>query len=260
MRRYGEGPGVAAHDDEDAHDEDDRAARRTIRLGAVALFVVVIAVVLRLSLLALDDNGSTSSKRSTNQAQAGPVMVEDLGPVPGVELAAYSRNRRAALAAVTGDRVAVASLNAYSTEATVKALAGPLTIVALLVAPPDTAPSTVVGGLGPWADGQATKIREERDEIEKLIPTVTDSAFTDFYTAEVDRLDKAASALTPGSPVVFAAVVRGPAAALQALGARTEVRLVDVGEGARATAQATFRGLRPEEKSTTGDPPIRPAA
>lgn len=251
MRPFGE-PGASASD-------SDRAARWTLRLTAIALFVMVIAVVLRLSLQSL--NGTASSTRAQDApANAGPVTVNDLGPQPGIDVADYSRNRRAALAAAgTGERVAVVSLNAYSTEAQTKAFAGSLPVLALLVAGPDSAPSPVVGSLSTWAGGQSTKIRDERDEIQKLLPTVTDSAFKDFYTSEVDRLDKAASALTPASPVVFAVVVRGPPAALQALGARSGIRLVDVGDGPQAGAQASFRGLRPEETATTGDPPIRPA-
>jgi hypothetical protein len=254
LQRYGEPAGVTSTD------TDERAARWTLRLAAVALFVVVIAVVLRLSLGALDGGGSSRAATPGTPAKAGTVTVDDLGPQPGVDLATYSQNRRAALAAATGDRVAVVSLKAYSTEAQAKALAANLPVVALLVAPPDSAPSTVVGSLATWANTQTAKIRDERDEIGKLLPTVTDTAFKDFYTAEVDRLDKAANALTPGSAVVFAAVVRGPASALQGLGARPDVRLVDVGDGSDASANATFRGMRPEETATAGTPPIRPAA
>jgi len=253
LQRYGERAGVSAPD-------TDRAARWTLRLTAVALFVVVIAVVLRLSLSSLDGRTTSSPDHAAAQAGGGPVTVTDLGPEPAVDLVAYSRNRKAALAAASAERVAVVSLNAYSTEALVKAMTGSLSVISLLVAAPDAAPSPVVGSLATWANGQTQKIRDERDEIRKLLPTVTDPAFKDFYTAEVDRLDKAASALTPSAPIVFAAVVRGPAAALQALGARSEVRLVDVGEGADVAPKATFRGLRPEEKTVAGDPPIRPAA
>ncbi|MDQ6725647.1 MAG: hypothetical protein M3066_05725 [Actinomycetota bacterium] len=255
MQRYGEPAGARASDS----DRSDRAARWTLRFTAVALFVAVIAVVLRVSLQSLNTSPSSSRDQGGGAATAGPATVDDLGPQPGVDIADYSGNRRAALEAATGERVAVASLNAYSTEAQTRALAGTLPVVALLVAAPGSGPSAVVGSLGTWASAQSAKIRDERNEIEKLLPTVTDTAFKDFYTSEVDRLDKAAGALTPTAPVVFAVVVRGPAATLRALAARPEVRLVDVGDGAQTGAQATFRGLRPEEKATAGDPPLRPA-
>lgn len=251
MQRYGERVGEIPSEDA------DRAARWTIRFLAVALFVAVIAVVLRVSLLSLDDGSSGPAQgRAKNGA---PATVEDLGPEAGVDLAAYAQNRRAALAGVTGDRVAVVSLASYGTEAQARRLVGALPVVALLVAPPDGSPSAVQGDLATWANAQTATIREERDEIRKLIPTVTDAAFKAFYTSEVERLDKAAKALTPTSAMVFGVVVRGPAPALQALAARPEVRLVDVAEGSEPGPEAAYRGLRPEEKVKAGDPAIRPA-
>ncbi len=120
------------------------------------------------------------------------------------------------------------------------------------------APTVVVGDVGNWTIAQTRTLREERDEIRKLIPTVTDEAFKSFYTAEVDRLDKVAGALTPTSPIVFGVVVRGPAQALQALGARSEVRLVDVADGSQAAPEASYRGIRPEEQIKTNQPSTRP--
>lgn len=251
MQRYGEPAGAAPASD------DDRAARWTVRFLAVALFVAVIAVVLRLTLLSLDDEPSPAA-RDDRPAATGPVAVSDLGPEPGVDLAGYIGNRRAALAAATGERVAVVSLASYATAIQARGLAGSLSVVALLVAAPGTAPAVVVGDLTSWANAQTATIREERDEIRKLIPTVTDTAFKDFYTAEVDRLDKAANALTPTSPIVFGVVVRGPAPGLQALGARPEVRLVDVADGSEPGRDAAYRGLRPEEQVSANDPSTRP--
>jgi len=249
LQRYGE-PATAtatATSDTDA----DRAARWTIRLLAVAVFVVVIAIVLRLTVSSLDtSNRSSSSDRAG--AQAGrSTTVDDLGPRPGVEVATYAQNRRGALAGATGDRVAVVSLSSYATEAQARSLVGSFAVVALLVAPSGTAPSTVVGSLTTWANGQTTALRDERDEIRKLLPTVTDPAFKDFYTTEIARLDKAAQAVSPIAPIVFGVVAKGPAAALQTLGARPELRLVDVGEGhrpaprPRIAAYGPRRGSRP---------------
>lgn len=252
MQRYGDHGGGARAPG------TDRAARWTLRLLAVAVFVAVIAAVLAASLLSLDGTGPAPTGRDPGQA-AGPATVEDLGPEPGVELAAYTGNRRAALAAATGDRMAVVSLAAYATEAQARAVAGTLEVVALLVAPAETAPSVVSGSLVAWASGETARIRAERDEIRKLIPTVTDAAFKAFYTSEVDRLDKAANALTPAAAIVFGVVVRGPVPALRVLGTRPEVRLVDVGPASEPGARATYRGIRPEERSVANDPSTRPA-
>lgn len=152
------------------------------------------------------------------------------------------------------------SLTSYATEAQVRALAGQRRVVALLAAPPDANPSAVVGSLATWANTQTAKIRAERDEIRSLLPTVTDAAFKDFYVAEVDRLDKVATALSPTSAVVFGLVVRGPASALKALAGRSDVRLVDVAEGSEPASQASYRGLRPEDRLKANDPSVRPGS
>jgi len=253
LQRYGE-PAATASDT-----DPDRAARWTVRLLAVAVFVVVIAVVLRLTVSSLDKPNRPSMSGRAGAQASGSATVEDLGPQPGVDVMSYAENRRTALAGATGERVSVVSLTAYATEAQARPLVGSLTVVALLVTPPQAAPSTVVGSLTTWANGQTTALRDERDEIRKLLPSVTDPAFTDFYTAEIDRLDQAAKAVSPVAPIVFGLVVKGPAAALQALGGRPGIRLVDVGEGSQAGAKATYRGLRPEEQRKTNDPPTRPA-
>jgi hypothetical protein len=242
-------------------DADDRAARLTVRLLGVGLFVAVLAVTLVVSLASL---GSETATRTVS-APAGqaetvtvPPVVTDLGPLPGVDLAGYIQNRRAALAAARDDRVAVVSLNKYATEAQARAVVGSLPVVALLVAPPGTAPAIVTTDLPTWAKGQTDATRSEQDEIKKLLPTVDDPAFKTFYQSEIDRLTKALKNFAPDGPLVFAVVVRGPATALQALGARPDVRLVDVGDKPQADPKAVFRGLRPEEVAKANDPPLRP--
>ena len=73
------------------------------------------------------------------------------------------------------------------------------------------------------------------------------------------RLDKALKAFAPDSAMVFGVVVKGPAAALKALGAKAEVRLVDVAPNAAPGDKAVYRGLRPEETAKANDPLMRPA-
>jgi hypothetical protein len=243
-------------------DGDERAARWTVRFFAVAVFVAVIGATLVLSLRALDDE-----QRSPESASQ-PANVEtittlppppEVGPEPGTELPAYVTSRKAALAAVQDERVAVVSLAKYATQAQAKTLVGTTPVVALLVAPPGTGPATVTGDLAAWVREQTAATQAERDEIQRLIPTVDDAAFKKFYTEEVARLDKALKSFSPTSAMVFGVVVKGPATALKALGAKAEVRLVDVADNATTDPKAIYRGLRPEETAKANEPPLRPA-
>lgn len=244
------------------NDGDDRAARRTVRLLAVAVFVAVLAVTVYVSLSALGDDpapGGAPAAGGLETVTTLPAPAQ-VGPAPGTDLAGYVTSRKAALAAARDERMAVVSLVKYSTQTQAKAVVGATPIVSLLVAPPGTGPEVVTGDLAAWVKTQTAATIAERDEMKKLIPTVGDPAFKTFYAEEVARLDKALKSLAPDSAMVFGVVVRGPAAALQALGARAEVRLVDVAEtAADAPVDAVYRGLRPEEVAKAGEPPMRPA-
>lgn len=243
------------------HDDDDeRAARWTLRLLAVAVFVAVLSVTTFVSLSALNDDPAPNGADRPGAVETVTTLPApaQVGPAPGTELAGYITSRKAALAAARDERVAVVSLAKYSTQAQAEALVGAPPIVALLVAPPGIGPEVITGDLAAWAKTQTAATTSERDEIRKLIPTVTDPAFKTFYIQEVARLDKALKNFAPDSAMVFGVVVRGPAAALQALGARAEVRLVDVAETASPTADSVYRGLRPEEAAKAGEPALRP--
>ena len=237
---------------------DERAARRTVRLFAVALFVAVAAVTVFVSLSALEDSDPAVSRDAAETVTTLPPPPE-VGPKPGTDLAPYIAGRKAALAATRDERVAVVSLARYSTQAQAKALIGTTPVVSLLVAPAGTAPSVVTGDLAAWVKTATADTTAERDEIKKLIPTVSDPAFKAFYTQEVARLDKALTNFAPTSAFVFGVVVRGPAAALQALGAKAEVRLVDVADTATPPVDIVYRGLRPEEVAKAGEPAMRPS-
>jgi len=242
-------------------DGDERAARRTVRFLGVGLFVAVMAVTLVLSLLALGNNAPqrvTGASSSGPQQPATPAAIAGLGPQPGLEIGGYVQNRKAALAALKDERVAVVSLVKYVTETQAKAVAGGPP-VALLVAPAGLAPTVVTTDLATWAKTQTDATRAERDEIKKLLPTVDDPAFKTFYQSEVDRLDKAVKNFSPDGAIVFGVVVKAPAAALQALGARPDVRLVDVGDTNVPEPKALYRGLRPEEQAKANEPSVRPA-
>ena len=241
-------------------DHDERAARRTVRFLAVGLFVAVAGVAVFLTLNAIRGDGSSRSggrPRVVETVTTLPPPAE-VGPAPGTEVAAYVTARKAALAANAEERVAVVSLAKYSTQAQAKALAGTNAVVALLVAPAGTGPAVVSGDLAAWTKEQTAATTAERDEIKKLIPTVTDAAFKNFYTAEVARLDKALKNFAPTSAMVFGMVVKAPAAALKTLGARAEVRLVDLAPTAAPAPDTIYRGLRPEETAKANEPPLRP--
>jgi hypothetical protein len=242
-------------------DGDERAARWTLRFLAVAVLVAVMAATVMFSLFSLDDSAPSSSAGGSSQAvetvTTQPAQPQ-IGPLPNTEVPGYVSSRKSALASTRDERVAVVSLAKYSTQTQAKALVGSLPVVALLVAPPGIAPSVVTGDLAAWTRAQSETSSTELAEIKKLIPTVTDPAFKSFYASEVTRLEKALKTFAPDSALVFGVVVRGPASALQALGAKGEVRLVDVGDTATPAPNTVYRGLRPEEVAKANEPPLRP--
>jgi len=242
-------------------DRDEREARWTIRLLAVAVFVAVLSVTVFVSLSIIHDGDAPPPAREQPVVETVTTLPAptQVGPAPGTEIPSYITARKAALAAARDERVAVVSLAKYSTQAQARALVGTTPVVALLVAPPGIAPAVVIGDLAAWSKSQTEATTAERDEIRKLIPTVTDPAFKTFYTAEAARLDKALKNFAPTSALVFGVVVRGQPAALAALGAKAEVRLVDVAENAAPAANAVLKGLRPEEVAKADDPTLRPA-
>lgn len=243
-----------------ADDRDERSAVWTARAFYAAVFIAVIcgAVFLSLSTIRDDVPAAKSAPPPVVETVTTLPPATQVGPAPGTELAGYVASRKAALAANREERVAVVSLAKYSTQAQVKTILGANPVVALLVAPAGTAPAVVTGDLAVWAKAQTAATQSERDEIKKLIPTVDDPAFKTFYTQEVTRLEKALKAFDPNSAMVFGVVVKAPAAALQALGARSDVRLVDVADTATPTKDPVFRGLRPEETAKANEPPLRP--
>lgn len=238
------GSGAAAAD-------ADQSVRRVLLLLAAALAVVGIGGLVAVTVGR--DGGSSGSDNGAVQQAAG------VGPAPGAELAPYFAQRSAALAAAKGQRVAVVSFDGYRSEAAARAALGQLEVQSLLAAVPGGAPSVVTGPLAGWLDQQLASTRSDRDEIEKLLPTVDDPQFRDFYQSEIGRLTKLIDAAKPDGNLVFAAVVRGPATGLRSLSRGSGVRLVDVTGTSRLDPKVPVRGLRPEEKDRADDPPTRPA-
>ncbi len=241
-------------------DRDERAAVWTARAFYAAVFIAVVCAAIFVSLWTIHDDEPAAKSVPPPVVETVTTLPPptQVGPAPGTELPGYIASRKAALTANKEERVAVVSLAKYSTQAQVKTLLGANPVVALLVAPAGTAPAVVTGDLAAWAKAQTATTQSERDEIKKLIPTVDDPAFKTFYTQEVARLDKALKAFDPNSAIVFGVVVKAPAAALQALGAKAEVRLVDLADTATPTPEPVYRGLRPEETAKANEPPLRP--
>lgn len=243
----------------------ERAARLTLTCLAASFAVLIVGVVVFFTVRTLrEDAGSSTTPAVEDLPPVAPTpeeaarIVGGIGPPPGGDVVTYITARKEALAAATGDRVAVVSLAKYQTEARARAAVGSVEVLHLLAAAPGGQPATVTGALGPWVALQTTEARLERDEIQKLIPTVDDAQFKDFYRKEVDRLNKLLAGIQPTSELVFAVVVKAPAPVLQELANKTDVRLVDVGPSADPDPKRNYRGLRPEETSKANEPNTRP--
>ena len=239
------------------HDPGDRrAARNTARLLAAGLVMAVLGAVVAFSVYSVRrDGGSGDPAPPGSDALPGVATEDGVGPQPGADLGAYlEASRRSVAAGGTGDRVAVVSMKRYRTDADARRVVADLPVVTLLVALPGRPPAAT-SDVARWIDDQKAADRAERDEIRKLIPTVDDPSFKQFYTEEVARLDKAIAS-TP-TDVVFGVVVRAAPPRLQALAASPDVRMVDVAR-ADPGSEASYRGIRPEETTIAGDPATRP--
>jgi hypothetical protein len=229
--------------------DDDERARRTATLFAIALVVVALAGLVFVIVQSGDDSDDETGGAGT---------TVDIGPPAGTEVSTYMAARERALADASGNRLAVVSFDQYVSEADAKAAVGSVSVSKLLAAPPGGTPSVVSGSMTNWAEQQVAGSREERDELQKMLPTVDDPAFRDFYQAEVNNLTMVIDGVKPDGPLVFGALVRGDADDLQQLARRPDVRLVDVGRSNKISPDAAYRGLRPEETARAGEPPTRP--
>ncbi|MDQ4133773.1 MAG: hypothetical protein M3179_11350 [Actinomycetota bacterium] len=230
-------------------DDDEHQARRSATLFAVALIVVALG---GLIFVLLRSDGSDSDQ------PVGQLSSVDIGPAPGTDLNTYMSERQKALDNASGKRVAVVSFDQYVTEPDAKAAADSVSVAKLLAAAPGGSPSVVSGSIGSWAEDQVRVSREDRDELQKMLPTVDDPAFRDYYQAEINNLTVLVDRVKPDGPLVFGLVVRGDAEDLKKLASRPNVRLVDVGQSGKTSPDALYRGLRPEETAKADEPPTRP--
>lgn len=237
-------------DDRTGLDDDEHQARRSATLFAVALIVVALGGLL---FLLLRSDGSRSDDQPVGQLSSA-----DIGPAPGTDLNTYISQREKALDDASGRRLAVVSFDQYVTEGDAKAAADSVSVTRLLAAAPGGPPSVVTGSIGSWVEDQVRVSREDRDELQKMLPTVDDPAFRDYYQAEINNLTVLVDRVKPDGPLIFGLVVRGDAKDLKKLASRPNVRLVDVGESAKTSSDALYRGLRPEETVRADEPPTRP--
>ncbi len=234
--------------------DDDTAARRILLLFAASLIVVGLG-----GLLAVTITHWPGKSTPTAVAKDAGTLSSGLGPQPGDDIAGYLSSRSTALAAATGNRTAVVSLPDYVSEAQARGAVGQAKVVGLLAAVPGGLPAVVTGSMTDWVNGQVADKRSDRDEMKQLLPTVDDPQFKAFYQDEIARLNKLLDGVSPDGPLVFGVVVEAPSAALQALGAAGQVRLVDVAPPGVVAPGTAFRGLRPEETAKANDPPTRPS-
>ena len=127
-----------------------------------------------------------------------------------------------------------------------------------LILPVQYMADVVRGSLSDWVDQQKSRAKADRDQTAELLKTVDDPEFKAFYQSEVARLTRLLDGIKPGAPLVFAVVVRGVVPQLQSLASQPGVRLVDVGPSGKASGQAEYHGLRPEEVARVNDTAPRP--
>src|SRR5437867_1890551 len=147
----------------------------------------------------------------------------------------------------------------FQRQRVVGAVAGPMPVMALLVAPPGAAPTIAKGDMTDWAKQQQAATAADRDQTQELLRNgVDDPEFRTFYQSEVARLNRVLAGINPAGPVVFGIVVRGPASDLLAISQRPGIRLVDVGASAKTTDATEYRGVRPEQLTTVDQNAPRP--
>lgn len=237
-------------------DGDLRAARRTLVFFAVALAACVTGFALVLTGGRGDDGGSTVADRDALDA---PETVASIGPTPGDSVRRHVDERRAALDATEGRRVAVVSLTGYSTVDAVDDLLTDLELDRYLIAVVGGA-ATTTRDVAATVDDITEDAAEQLAEIEAIAPTVEDDPdYSTFYAEEIDRYRRLLEAAggDGDDAVVFGFVVTGSASDLRALASRASVRVVDVGDSDRLDRDAPVRGIRPEETTTVGEPPFR---
>lgn len=157
----------------------------------------------------------------------------------------------------SGSASSVVSLDAYRSGEQIETLlrGRRLNLVALQVRVPrpGVQPQTVAlrdrtptEAVEAWRQDQSSRLAEELEELEKLIPTVTDSDFKTVYEADAELHRQALSALEAGSSFVYAILIQATHRELARISKLPGVRLVDIGADASATFEThEFVGIPP---------------
>ncbi len=207
---------------------------------------------------------------SEPDVRSSPPPEAFIGPEPGTGVASYVDARRRLLSDRAAKKpktssFAVVSFGSYMTPEQVEAFLKtnrlePYEIHLRIPLPGFETESVEVDGK-PLGDLTKTrvgtarieKLEDELKELERIIPTVTDSDFRATYEEDAESRRKAIALLRADAGTIYAAVVKGSYANLAKAQAQTGVRLVDVSDEESADpATHSFSGLLPEETETVG--------
>lgn len=232
--------------------------------------VIVRALAAVIALVLAGGVASAAGRLGEAADEAGDVVVGTgalsprggLGPLPGTSVAAYVRAASSELADVRaeGRRAAVVSFDGYVTPEEAAPVVDEVDVVSWLVALPGGRPQELAPDrdLAAWTKGQRDEAVAEKQALEQLLPTVQDPDFKRQYQADIDRLSALLAVGSDRRDVVFGALVVGRGGALRTIGARADVRCVDVASDATPPSPTAYEGIRPEETSEAGEPPTRP--
>jgi len=242
--------------------DDQRPASTTAtpnrRRTVIVVVVAVIGALALSALVAYVRRPQHESPQEFLKADKVGDPVRSIGPLKGADLKKYASSRKKALADSREPRVAVVSLDRYTTDREARSAVGNSEVIVFLAATPGGGPSVAGRDLKAWADRERDAAREEREGFKSQIPTVDDPVTRRQFEADVQRLTALIDRVTPTGPVVFAVVIRAPADRLKELAKSPGVRLVDVGSSDKLSERPTYAGIRPEETSKAGDPETRP--
>jgi hypothetical protein len=181
--------------------------------------------------------------------------VPEVGPVPGVDLAAYTDARHELLAQLEDDEVvrAIVSFHEFATVGQLP-VPGEVRVERLHVGLPGEVEPRVVPAEGAratlrtlFAAGQ-DELDEQIGELERLLAEdLGDPAFEREFAAELARLQQLRASASDDAPVVFAAVMVATAADLRDLAAAPDVRLVDVAGPPERTRDTRLVGVPPAD-------------
>jgi len=221
-----------------------------------ALHVVVGGIVV--FLLGAGALAAAAVNRDHRHQSSPAVESVSAGPVRGTPVARYvdDRTREARLA--HGKVTAIVSFRSYLRESDAINVVAGARVRRWLVAAPGGEPTDTTDPKK-WRESTARQVTGEIADFQQILPTLTqDPEFEQQTRKDLEADQRILTGLQQGSPIVFAVVVDGDAAAVRKLVDGKLVRLVDLAPREIADG-GTVIGLRPEETVAAGDPPSRPS-